>query len=184
MNVNKYKCPGYIDITLGEYAERYSLRVYPLSKYQIDEALEHARKTTEFETYNDMSIVNSERKVQLAASFLKLDVEFIKKLTPYDIDAVFMSWIIFQNDITPDFDKLAKHCKWGVVCDCEISNDASLAYSCQSIYDFYGKNVSELTIGQIAYYMALRNAFHEMNVEAGETKTYSKKYLETLKQSD
>lgn len=179
LNVNKYKCPcrGVVNVGHGEVV------INPISQHEISAAYEQTDYNLKDIARQNQQLYDIELKTEILSRATSERKDSLLGLGYNQLSFIFNNWIELQNRSTPDIEKLAKHCKWGVVKDSEILEDGSLANSCKTIVDFYGKPVSKLTNGQLAYYICVKNAFYEMHIE-NEDKKYTQAWLERHRQYD
>lgn len=87
------------------------------------------------------------------------------------------AWRTVQQEHTPHVQALQAQLRLAVVSDAGVECDGAAAHATEHVTDYYGVPMTEITLGQLAYYMLLKLAYHEMHVEAGGRKV-SRRWLE------
>lgn len=79
--------------------------------------------------------------------------------------AALYSWCLHaQRRATPDLAALREWLRKSVIDVPEVLEDGAVAWHSGGPADYYGRPVSELTLGQVAWYLCLKDAFGEFHV--------------------
>jgi len=178
VNVRRYKCPVPEPVAVGDL----TLELRPLSQMQIDLSFELARMRFTSRGLDPVGdTYELEEAIQLLGAACWCLPEVLRRLYPLAIWRLLATWGKVQAHNTPDLDKLGKHLRWGVVEDPGIAMDGAAAYQSTSPAEFYGKPTGTLTVGQMAYFLLVRQAFDELHVN---DKKVTKAWLQRMRQSD
>jgi hypothetical protein len=97
-----------------------------------------------------------------------------------ELGMVFRSWSKIQVASMPPAKGLKAACDIEVHFSNEVRLDGFLAHQAASPAEFYGKALTELTLGQVAYFYAVRAAWEKVNVRGsdGSETMVSRSWLE------
>jgi len=111
----------------------------------------------------------------------ELDAEQLLELTtPAELTRLYQEWETVQAGSMPDVKRLKAWLEKGIHDISEVLFDAVAAYNSESPAGYYGKPTSELTVGQLAYFLLLQSTYAKYFVpdEKGNTTQVSKRWLE------
>lgn len=172
MDVRRYKYHSPRYATIGEH----HLSILPLPQSDIDRARRDARLrflSRGIEPAPD--VLDQEEAIQVLSRATDIDADDIRRLYPHEVDHLIDVWQMAQDDSIPELRRLSKTLKRSMITDPELMLDGAAAYQAQSVVEYYGKPSSEITVGQLAYYITIRNSYYEIHVN--DERQVSKKWL-------
>lgn len=100
----------------------------------------------------------------------------LSRTSPAAMARLYLAWENLQSESLPDAHGLSEALRRGVCKDSELVLDGEAAYLAEAPSEFYGRPISELTDGELLYYVLIRAAFIEFHVE-GKRKSVSREWL-------
>jgi hypothetical protein len=171
MDVQKYKCP--LPVVYSDSEISLKLSVLPQSKIEL------AERNARLRVDKDERYAALEKFIQiLAIAGDDVPSRWVRNLYPEQVYRAYAAWLDNQAEHTPDADKLAKYFAWAVYEENAAIIDGTLTYNSNGPFEFYGKPIIDLTVGQYLYYMLLRQAYTTC-VES--TKRVTKTWLKKMK---
>lgn len=151
-------------------------RVLPLSEVeaadQAARALYSCTVGDDGETFGEMR-----RQAEVLAAALGASPEdLLEGCVPAELALAYQRWEAIQIEAIPQAGELRAALKWAMHKDGARYFDGLAAYSAETADRYYGQPTADLTVGQLEYFLLLREAFRTEHVE-GKDKLISKEWL-------